>query len=34
MLHSTPMARELYRRMGYRDVATFEMWAVPDTLHL
>ncbi len=34
VLHSTPMARELYRRMGYRDVATFEMWAVPDTLHL
>jgi hypothetical protein len=28
------MARSLYRRMGYRDVATFEMWATPDTLHL
>lgn len=34
VLHSTPMARELYRRMGYRDVATFEMWAAPDSLHL
>lgn len=34
VLHSTPMARELYRRMGYRDVATFEMWAAPGTLHL
>jgi ribosomal protein S18 acetylase RimI-like enzyme len=34
VLHSTPMARSLYRRMGYRDVATFEMWAAPDTLHL
>jgi len=34
VLHSTPMARPLYRRMGYEDVATFELWAVPDTLHL
>jgi predicted GNAT family acetyltransferase len=34
VLHSTPMARSLYHRMGYRDVATFEMWATPDTLHL
>jgi ribosomal protein S18 acetylase RimI-like enzyme len=34
VLHSTPMARSLYRRMGYGDVATFEMWAAPDTLHL
>ncbi len=34
VLHSTPMARSLYHRMGYRDVATFEMWAAPDTLHL
>lgn len=34
VLHSTPMARELYRRMGYQDVATFEMWAAPGTLHL
>lgn len=34
VLHSTPMARSLYQRMGYRDVTTFEMWAAPDTLHL
>jgi predicted GNAT family acetyltransferase len=34
VLHSTPMARSLYGRMGYRDVATFEIWAAPDTLHL
>ena len=34
VLHSTPMAREPYRRMGHRDVATFEMWAAPDSLHL
>jgi len=34
VLHSTPMARSLYRRMGYCDVATFEIWAAPDTLHL
>ena len=34
VLHSTPMARPLYRRLGYEDVATFELWAVPDTLHL
>jgi len=34
VLHSTPMARSLYQRMGYRDVATFEIWAAPDTLHL
>ncbi len=34
VLHSTPMARSMYQRMGYRDVAQFEMWAEPDTLHL
>jgi ribosomal protein S18 acetylase RimI-like enzyme len=34
VLHSTPMAQALYRRMGYRDVATFELWAAPDSLHL
>jgi ribosomal protein S18 acetylase RimI-like enzyme len=34
VLHSTPMARSLYQRMGYEDVATFEIWAVPDSLHL
>ncbi len=34
VLHSTPMATSLYRRMGYEDVTTFELWAVADTLHL
>ncbi len=34
VLHSTPMAQSLYRRLGYRDVATFEVWAAPETLHL
>ena len=34
VLHSTPMAHELYRRIGYHDVATFEMWAAPDSVHL
>jgi ribosomal protein S18 acetylase RimI-like enzyme len=34
VLHSTPMARSLYQRLGYRDVTTFELWAAPDTLHL
>ena len=34
VLHSTPMARGLYARLGYRDVAPFEMWAEPDRLHL
>lgn len=34
VLHSTPMAHELYRRMGYQDVVTFEMWAAPGSLHL
>lgn len=34
ILHSTPMARSLYRRMGFRDVAPFEMWAAPGALHL
>ena len=27
VLHSTPMARSLYRALGYRDVATFTLWA-------
>jgi predicted N-acetyltransferase YhbS len=34
VLHSTPMARSLYQRMGYEDVATFEIWAAPDSVHL
>ena len=34
VLHSTPMARSLYARLGFRDVALFEAWAEPDTLHL
>lgn len=34
VLHSTPMARELYRSLGYRDIADFEIWAEPDTLHI
>jgi len=34
LLHSTPMARELYRSIGFRDVATFEIWAEPDRVYL
>ena len=34
VLHSTPMARSLYRRLGFHDVATFEIWAEPDQVHL
>lgn len=34
VLHSTPMAHDLYAALGYRDVATFGMWAEPATLHL
>ncbi len=34
VLHSTPMARNLYSRLGFHDVATFEAWAEPDRLHL
>lgn len=34
VLHSTPMARSLYGRMGYVDVAEFEFWAMPGALHL
>jgi predicted GNAT family acetyltransferase len=34
VLHSTPMARSLYRRLGFEDVGVFEAWARPDTLHL
>lgn len=34
VLHSTPMARGLYTRLGYEDVATFEFWAEPNKLHL
>jgi ribosomal protein S18 acetylase RimI-like enzyme len=34
VLHSTHMAHALYERLGYRDVATFEVWAEPERLHL
>jgi ribosomal protein S18 acetylase RimI-like enzyme len=34
LLHSTPMAREMYRSLGFRDVATFELWAEPDRVYL
>lgn len=34
VLHSTPMAQELYRSIGFRDVATFELWAEPDRVSL
>jgi ribosomal protein S18 acetylase RimI-like enzyme len=34
VLHSTPMAHELYRSIGFRDVVTFEIWAEPDRVHL
>lgn len=34
VLHSTPMAQELYRSIGFRDVATFELWAEPDRVYL
>ena len=34
VLHSTPVARGLYRRLGYGDVATFEVWGKPDQVHL
>lgn len=34
VLHSTPMAHGLYERLGYRDVADFEIWAEPDQVHL
>ncbi len=29
-----PMARSSYQRMGYEDVATFELRAAPDSVHL
>jgi len=34
VLHSTPMARELYRSIGFRDIATFELWAEPGRVNL
>jgi len=34
VLHSTPVARGLYRRLGYDDVATFQVWGKPDQVHL
>ena len=34
VLHSTPMAHSMYQRLGYRDAATFELWARPNEVHL
>jgi len=34
VLHSTPMARSLYERLGFRAHATFRVFAPPRTLHL
>ncbi|MFK8023805.1 MAG: GNAT family N-acetyltransferase [Ilumatobacter sp.] len=34
VLHSTPMAQSLYRSIGFRDVATFEVWALPGSVQL
>lgn len=34
VLHSTPMAHSMYERLGYRNVATFEVWARPNEVHL
>jgi len=34
VLHSTPIAHSMYQRSGYRDVATFELWARPNEVHL
>jgi len=34
VLHSTPVAHGLYMGLGFRDVATFELWAEPDRVHL
>lgn len=34
VLHSTPMARSLYERLGFREHATFRVFAPPRALHL
>jgi ribosomal protein S18 acetylase RimI-like enzyme len=34
VLHSTPIAIELYRSIGFEHVADFRLYALPDTLHL
>jgi len=34
VLHATPMAQPVYARLGYDDVATFELWARPDSVYL
>ena len=34
VLHSTPMAHSLYEKMGFRDAATFRLWATPGDLEL
>lgn len=33
-LHSTPMARGMYRSIEFNDVAIFELWAEPDRVNL
>lgn len=33
VLHSTPMAQECYRRVGFQDVGTFHLFAKPGTFH-
>jgi len=34
VLHSTPMAVNLYRELGFRHVADFRLYSTPGTLHL
>jgi predicted GNAT family acetyltransferase len=34
VLHSSPMAVGLYRALGFRPVVDFELYAMPNTLHL
>jgi ribosomal protein S18 acetylase RimI-like enzyme len=33
VLHSTPMAVSLYRAMGFREVAPFRLYALPNSFH-
>jgi GNAT superfamily N-acetyltransferase len=33
VLHSTPMARALYRRVGFRDVAAFRLYGAPQSFY-
>jgi len=34
VLHSSPMAVDLYRSVGFQPVADFQRFARPNTLHL